>query len=382
MKRLYFLLPLFLCAWLFGTTAFAQEQPEYDPLLYGTLADLVDTSGLTATLSRQERELLRELGVESLDPGALLSLTPQELAQVIGAQLTRQAKAPLMLFGSLLGVLLLCALLDSLGFLAEQQRLGNVYSTLSVLCISAFTAAPLLECVQGAGAAVRHCANFLLGFIPVFAGVLITSGRPLTGASYQMFLFTGCQAAAQLIAGVLIPLVGVWLAFSVVSAALPQVRLGQAAAVVKKTVNWLLALTLTLFLGAMSLHSIVATSADGASVRTVKFLLSSAIPVVGSAVTDAALAARGCLNLLRSMLGGFGILACGVIFLPVLLQTGCWYLVTNAAAAVGELLGVGTVPGLLRSFSGALGTLISLVLTFFILGAAATAVVMVAGGAA
>jgi stage III sporulation protein AE len=121
----------------------------------------------------------------------------------------------------------------------------------------------------------------------------------------------------------------------------------------------------------------VSGSADGVTARAARFLIGSFVPVVGGALSETVSAARGCLRLIKTSVGAYGILAAAFVFLPVLLRVFCWYFVTGASAIAGDLLGAGTVASLMRSCSSALGILIAVVLCFALLIIVSTTVLLV-----
>ena len=140
-------------------------------------------------------------------------------------------------------------------------------------------------------------------------------------------------------------------------------------------------LLLTAFIGIMALQTSVSAAADTAATKSAKYLLGSFIPVIGSAVSDAVMAARGCIDLVKTSVGGFGILAAAIIFLPALLQAVAWYVVLTLGMFVCELLESRQLRSLLGSFSAAFGMLISIMASFLVMAVSCTALILSLGGA-
>ena len=63
---------------------------------------------------------------------------------------------------------------------------------------------------------------------------------------------------------------------------------------------------------------------DAASGKAVKFLASSAVPIVGGAFGDAVAAIQNSVEIVKSGVGAFGILAALCIFVPTMLQGALW----------------------------------------------------------
>ncbi|MBR6607580.1 MAG: hypothetical protein IKK98_02805, partial [Oscillospiraceae bacterium] len=226
---------------------------------------------------------------------------------------------------------------------------------------------------------IRDSAAFLNGFIPVFCGIITASGQPVTAGTYHLLLFGASQMISQTVSQLLLPLIGVFLAISFTAAAVPQLSLDKIAAAMKKAVNWSLGLMLTVYVGLLSLQSMVATGADTLTVKTAKFVTSSFVPVIGSALSDAMLTAQACLKMLRTSVGVYGILAAVITYLPLLLEILCWYLSMQAAALIASLAGSDGQAKLMGALSDALGLLLSITLLFGLLFIISTAVMLFIG---
>jgi stage III sporulation protein AE len=226
---------------------------------------------------------------------------------------------------------------------------------------------------------IRNASLFMLGYIPVFSAAVVAAGQPVTGATYNTVLFAACQIVSQVISQTLLPLLSVYLALCIVGSLSPGLDIGSVCATVKRVVTWGLGFLATLFIGILSVQTMVSGSADALGLKAGKFVISSFVPVVGSALSDALVAAQGCLRLIRTTVGAFGILAVLLLFLPILLQIISWLLVTALARAAAELLGVKEVSGVMKSCSGVLSILISFLLCYALVMIVAITVVLFTG---
>lgn len=364
---------------LFGTGwAFASE-PTQPPVDITRQLEEIGADELVEELPDETTELLRQLDLGEIDFLSLLSLTPGKFFSVLWALLIREVKAPLVSLAAVLGIVVLCAFLDGMKNTVGDATLGPVFNVVAVLSVSATIALPVLGCIRDTGQTIRDCANFLLSLIPVLTGVMTAGGQPMTAATYNLFLFSACQLAAQFAVSTLVPLLGIYMAFCMVGAVMPQVSLSSAASLLKTIITWSLGVMVSLFVGLMTIQSLVANAGDTVTTKATKFVIGSFVPVVGSALSDAFMAAQGCIRLLKTTLGGFGAVAVAVTFLPALLRVAIWYLTVNTAGVIGEVLGVGPVSALLKSISSTLGILISIILTFLLMVIATTTVLLLMG---
>ncbi len=193
---------------------------------------------------------------------------------------------------------------------------------------------------------------------------MTASGKPVSGAVYNACLLGTAEVIARLAATVLAPLLGIYLALCLIGAASREVDMQPVSKLVQNGAVTLLTLLLTVFVGLLSVQGTVAAAADTVTTKTLKFAVSSFVPVVGGALGEAMNTVQGGLGLIRSAVGGFGILAAAAAFLPELLSILMMQLALSAAGAAADVLGVKEAGGLMKSASSVLSLLAGMLMVF------------------
>lgn len=161
----------------------------------------------------------------------------------------------------------------------------------------------------------------------------------------------------------------------------PQLKLGGISSAISRAVKWILAFSMSVFSALLTFNTLLTSSADSVATRAVRFTVSSFVPVVGSALSEAYRTVKSGMGLLKSGIGVFVIISIAVIFLPVLIQCVLWLLSLNLCKLVGEILGQNTAVTLLNGVSSVLGVLIALLLSVCTIFVISTTIILVAGGA-
>lgn len=359
-KTVYRGLALMLALLFLLTPAWGAEGYDYRE----QLEDFFDRSGageLADKLPAEAKGLLDRLGLQGIG-GAVEGITPGGLAQVAWEAVRDCVRAPARLLVSLVGVLILCAMLESFGASFTSGGVEAVFGVVVTVFISSIIIDPIVACVVDAREVIQDFSVFILTFIPVFAGVVSASGQPMTGTAYNLFVFWMCQVTAQLVTAVFLPLLCAYLALSLISVVCPGLKLEGFIGGVKTFVTWSLGLILTVFIGLLSVQSVVASGGDSIASKTTKFFIGSMIPVVGGALSDLFAAAQGCIQLVKGTLGAFGILVTALTFLPVLARNGVWYLTICLGGLVSELFGLPRITRLLKSLSSTIGIILAVLL--------------------
>ena len=346
-----------------------------------SVSQYLNTDEITNAIPEEGREVLDDWGVTGWGEDSLLALTPEQFLRSIGDSFVQAFRQPARMPGVLTGAALLAMMLEGTQDLHASRSMQPVFGLVMVLCLAAVLSGPVLDCLRSAMELTDGVFAFLTAYIPVMTGILLTTGRTASAASYNTLMFLGCEGAALLIRRVFIPVAGILLALGITASVTGDARLQGVGKMIRRAAGWALGLVLILFIGLMTLQTTVSAAADTVTAKSAKYLLGSLIPVVGSSVSEAVMAARGCVDLIRASVGGFGILAIAAIFLLPMVRVLAWYCAFCVGSFLGELLGAGALRSLMDSFASGFGLLLSALTAFAAVSAACTGLLLSIGGA-
>lgn len=236
---------------------------------------------------------------------------------------------------------------------SEKRGLSGSLDFISVSAAAGLVLLPLFAIITSSARTLKAAAQFMLSFIPVYCGVLVASGRPVTGGASGGVLLVASETVVWLAASVIIPLMGAYLAITLCSSLSPAVNLSGLCDAIKKTATWGTGLIMTVYIGVLGMQTTVNTSADNLAVKTGKFLIGSFVPVVGSAVGEALTAVQSSVSLLRSSVGIYGALAVALIVLPAIAGLIVWRVCLMLSAAAATVLDCPKIAALLRGCDSA-----------------------------
>lgn len=327
----------------------------------------------------QVKESLYDLGLDTISFQKILSLSPKEFIPYFIDQVQAVIARPVKLLAIVVGIIVLCALMNALKQSMAKDKLKEVFQVVSILCICAAVITPVIDCISKTGKTIFDCSNFLISFVPVLSGVMTAGGQIVTATSYQVFLFWAAELVSVIVSRTLVPFLGIYLAIAITSSMNAEFRLDKIADSLKSFICWSLGGLLTVFVGILSIQGIVASSADTVSLKATKFLISSVVPVVGGALSDALGSVQSCVKLLKTSVGAYGIIIAVMTFLPLLIESISWLLVTKISQVVAEFLGVGGVTPVLKATSSVLSIILAIILCFMMLIIITTTIMMLLG---
>ncbi len=215
-------------------------------------------------------------------------------------------------------VLLFLILSAVIALLLGNARMGPCW-TLSVRAAAGCCCGKSLSrwsdefCVQ-----IESWNRFLLGFLPVYAGVLTLGGESAAGASASGFFLTLLCFLAQGLAAVVPPLLQCYLALSMACCVSTEAGLSGFCRALGGFLQKLLRWAGKLLAALLGLQRLSAWQLDRAALRTGQ-LLTGTIPIVGETLSDASEAVLASVQLLKSGLGLAALLTIAAEFIPVYL---------------------------------------------------------------
>ena len=301
-------------------TASAQEltdalPPEAQELLDGLEEENAADGGLGAGLAR-----LWEKGCESF-----LDILRQSLRGVV----------------LLLGAVLVCGMAGA-------------------LVVTALTAGSVRGLMTLGMETIEQLDVFSKALLPTLAAAVAASGGIVSAGVKQVATAFFAELLITLIRNVFMPLVYVCAAAASAEAMLPGHGLGRIGKGVSKAVTWVLTGALILFTGYLAVSGALSGSSDALTAQLTKNAISTAVPVVGGIISDAAGSVLAGALVLKNAVGAFGMLAVLAICLLPFLRLAVQYLLYKLTAFLAATVGSAPLVGLIDALGSAFGLVLGM----------------------
>lgn len=288
------------------------------------------------------------------------------------------AVKPLRMLASLVGVIILSTLIQSMNH--GENSVSSVFSAVSTLACAGIVCTSIGAVVIDSKTAIDGLGSFLSVYVPVFAGIMAANGQTATAAAYNGIITVAVEMFCQIFTLFVFPLASCILGITVAGSFNSDLKISGIAEGVKKAVNWILAFVMTVFAGILSVQSFVGSAADSVAMRAARFTVSGSVPIVGGAVADALLTVRESVGVIKASVGAYGIAASAAVMFPALLSLFLFRLILIISASISDTFGVSEITALLKSGETVLSVIIAMIISFWMLGVASTALMLVIGG--
>lgn len=364
MKRIVSILIAVVLFAVFTVTAFAESAVYED----------VGQSEIVDTLPDEARSTLEDNGITPDNSGAL-SLTFGGVLSYIWELIKDKATKPLQMLCALCGVVLFCALAESM---AGEGSLKGVFSVVGVLCGAGIAAGAVCEVLDMTLGVLSASADTVTVLVPVITGIAAALGHINTASAVNAAALAATQVFSQISVNVLAPLCCTVMGVSVAGAVHPEMKLDKLSELIKKIVVWGLTLLMTVFMSVLSIQTLVASSADNTAIKTAKFMVSQGVPIVGSTVSDAVNTVSGGMFLLKNSIGTYGIIALAIIILPILVTLFCYKLAVFCAQTAAEMFALKELSSLFKSCCSVVTIIIAVTFCFLLFSFSAVILLLAA----
>lgn len=330
-------------------------------------------------LPDEVNDFLDDNDISVEDTEKMTSITPGDVFRYIWGEFKTKLKMPLKTLACLLGAVLISSLAGSMGDTITNKSLTRIYEVITVIITVGVICNPISQCISNAATTLSQGGNFMIGYIPIFAGITASSGNVTSAVSYNSIVLLVAEVAVQLAANYLMPMLSICMALGIVDAINPTFNLSGITKAIKRVASFLICFVMTIFVGLLSLQSIVGVSADTLGVKAAKFMVSNFIPVVGGAVADAYTTLRSSLGLLRGGVGFIGIISISLLVLPTILEITAMRAVIFIGDILSDMFGIPQIKVLMKNTSQILALAFSILVCFFIILVISTTILMMVG---
>ncbi|MCM1299630.1 MAG: stage III sporulation protein AE [Firmicutes bacterium] len=340
--------------------------------------DIYDFGGseIYGALPDEASEKLDELNVSAENGG--IELTPKKVFENIWGLICENISSPLSILVSVIAVIVLCTVIESLN--ESGSKLSEAFNSAGILACSGIICTGFGSVISAAKTAAQGLYSFLSVYIPAFGGIMAANGQTASATAYCGIITVAVELFSQTFTLIVIPLTSCIMGISVAGAVNPDLKINSFASMAQKAVNWILAFVMTVFAGLLSVQGFVGAAADSASMKAVKFTVSGTVPIVGGAVSDALLAVKGSIGVIKASTGSFGIIASAAVILPALISLGLYRLILILLSAVSDCFGTSQLTPLLKSAESVVSILIAVIVCFWTVAVASTALMLAIGG--
>lgn len=239
------------------------------------------------------------------------------------------------------------------------------------LIIAGLATAAFLEVVQSGKEVIGNISVFMRILVPVSLVTLASSGALASATTFEMIFMGVIEVTQWIIDKFFIPVILMAAAISLVNNLSENLNAEKLVQFMNKTTKWGIGIVMTLFVGIMGLHGVVAGSADGLTVKVTKFAAANLIPMVGGILSESVETVMNCSVVIKNSVGVLGIIFVILIAAVPILKVTASLIVFRLCAAVVQPISdkriVKCISELADSIAGILALMVAVAVMFIII---------------
>lgn len=352
---------------------YAQEKPNITDELG------IDTQAVDDSITPEVKSFIDEKNISVENTEAMTEISPMEVLVYIWDIFKDKLTKPLQILASLLAIMLISVIVNSMEDSFSNKSTSGMFGVISVLISVGIISSSVSSCINIASETLASGSRFMIGYVPVFAGITASSGSVTSATAYNLLVILVSQGAAQLFADIIVPILSLCMAVGIIEAINPDFRLSGITEGVKKGITFVIGFVMVVFIGLMSLQSIIGASADTLGVKAAKYMVSNWIPFIGGAIADTYTTVKHSLGLLRGGAGFLGIAVIFVMVVPPLVEIIAMRMIFSIADIISDLFNVPQMKILLKNTGWVLSITFSIMMCFAVMFIISTTMLMLVG---
>lgn len=236
---------------------------------------------------------------------------------------------------SIIAVSILCSILKNI----QSSFGGNVseiafyvcYLFIIILIIASYT-----DIVSLCKDTITKLNDFMNMLIPLVLCLLVANGSIVSVSILQPILLVMTSTINVIVANVILPIIFISTMMNLIGNISENIKVSKIPKLLQKTCLWCLEFILIIFIGILSIEGTLGANVDGVTAKAAKSIVSTVIPVVGKALSDATDSILGATLITRNAVGIVGMIAIISIVLNPLISALIMMITYNVASALIE----------------------------------------------
>ena len=312
---------------------------------------------LSEAIDKNTLDVLEDIGLKDFSTQEIYNISLSNITNFFSETLEEKVMKCSENFFALFGAVMFIGIFSSLISSYADEDFSGILCT---LVLTLMTVKVVEDSLSAVVSALQLSGKFMLGFAPLYTMIISLSGNTATALTYNTFAVFIAELISSVISIGIVDFVGVYYCLGISFTMNETINIGKFSFMINRIVNTVLGFTASLFTGYLSLKNILTASVDRISARSIRFLISSFIPVVGSSISEAYSSLVGSMDLIKSSVAVVGVLVIVIINTPIIIETLIYYLSFNLLSYLSDILSANKVGNVLRVFSSGMRILLLL----------------------
>lgn len=211
---------------------------------------------------------------------------------------------------------IICSILINIQTTFENDSVGEIAFFICYIVLIGFALKSFTNAMDVGIETIDKMVVFMQALLPTLITLLLIVGGITSSAIFQPIILGTISIVSTLMKDLIIPLVFFSTVIGLISNISPRIHVTKLSGLLRQISIGIVGITLTIFIGIISIQGLTTAKVDGVSIKTMKFAVDKFVPIVGKFLSDAMDTVVGCSVLLKNAIGMIGVI---ILFLITLI---------------------------------------------------------------
>ncbi len=289
------------------------------------------------TITQYSNDIIPELEnkniLESVISGA--EINSETIINRILNLFLKELKIAISLVTKILLATIFCALLKNVGP-SNDSSVREIAFYIAYLMIVGLIINSYINIADVCKETIIKLNDFINLLVPLVLGLMVANGTIVSAGMMQPVLMAMATIINSVVTNFILPLVFISLVINIVSNISENINVSKLPEMIQKySINFLKCI-LAIFIAVLSIEGTLSANVDGFTAKTTKAIVSTTIPVVGKALSDAAESVIGAASITKNAIGIVGILVVLAVVIQPIIKIFSLMLIFNITSALIE----------------------------------------------
>ena len=227
---------------------------------------------------------------------------------------------------------------------------------------------------------INKTVSFLKAAVPVCISFIASIGNVVSGISLKPVYLYFLQFISSFCLNFILPLINSFFAISAVGCISSKISIKNLTDLIKKVIRWTMTAVATVFVASISIMGVVTDKVIFKGEKSIRFLISNFVPVVGRLLSDTIDTVTTSAILIKNTVGIAGVIMIGLICIPPVIKLFAIVFVYKFCSAVIEPVCDTRLSNMLSVLSSSVELMLGISMTVSIILAISVSILLGIGG--
>ncbi|WIV11000.1 stage III sporulation protein AE [Proteiniborus sp. MB09-C3] len=285
------------------------------------------------------------------------------------------------LLAKLLILGIICSLFTNIQSAFERDAVGEVAFYVCYLILISLSIKSFVIAMEITWKAISDMVVLIQVLLPILLTLLVAVGGITTSSLFKPVILGAVSVISTLMKDIILPLIFYSTVVGIICKISSRIQITKISSLIRQISTAIIGVSLTIFIGIISIQGTMTAKVDGVTIRTAKFAVDKFVPIVGKFLSDVMETVVGCSMVLKNAVGAIGMISLFFICIIPIIKILSLILIYKIAGALVEPITDNKIVDCLNEISKSLIMLLATVTSVGVMFFIAITIIIGAGNA-